>query len=178
MVVGFSESAEHVQQMAQPLVFNGTGGRDTLVGSEGRDVIRGFGFIDTLDGRGGDDVLSGGQGADVVTGGAGRDRFLIEDTGQGTGGNTENPGEYVSYETITDFTQGEDVINLSGTSAGVLAFGGAGEMRFDLGADPHVKFHHRNGNTYVQVDQEGRGLPDITVQLHGIHNLLASDFIL
>ncbi|NJO39967.1 MAG: ExeM/NucH family extracellular endonuclease [Cyanobacteria bacterium CRU_2_1] len=55
---------------------------------------------DTLIGGTGDDQLNGGAGDDVLTGGTGRDRFVLSLT----------PGT----DTITDFTDGEDLFALSG----------------------------------------------------------------
>lgn len=217
VVVGFSESAEHVQQMAQPpvvvvtppapeptppplvivgpissgpnpgavprippLEFNGTGGRDALVGSEGRDIIRGGAGADTLDGRGGDDVLSGGGGLDVVTGGAGRDRFVINESTEGVIGS--DPNDRAAYEIITDFAQGEDVIDLSELSPAEVVFRGDGGLVFTgsiAGTPPQASYMHgSDGNTYVHIDHSGEGVSDVTVQLVGLHNLTASDFIL
>ena len=70
-----------------------TGGStaDTLIGRDQNDV---------LSGAGGDDVLIDGAGSDVMTGGAGRDIFVMSWDQQS--------------DRITDFTLGEDVIDLSG----------------------------------------------------------------
>jgi Ca2+-binding RTX toxin-like protein len=62
-----------------------------LVGNRGDNVLLG------LDG---DDVLDGGRGNDVLTGGEGRDTFVFR-----TGGD---------MDVITDFTHGEDTIDVTG----------------------------------------------------------------
>ncbi len=89
VVVGFSESAEHVQQMAAPKappppppvdmyldfsrslsggVIEGGHGNDTLIGSAGNDII----------GSGpGNDTLIGGPGNDRLMGGPGNDLFIF-----------------------------------------------------------------------------------------------------
>ncbi len=95
VVVGFSESAEHVQQMGRPPeqppeqppaqpppvdmyldysralsggVIEGGHGKDTLIGSAGND---------TLYGGPGNDTLIGGPGNDSLMGGAGNDIFMF-----------------------------------------------------------------------------------------------------
>jgi Ca2+-binding RTX toxin-like protein len=70
----------------------GTDNGDTLAGGAGNDVI---------DGRGGNDTIAGGTGDDLLTGGAGADVF---DFGAGFGN-----------DTITDFADGLDLLDLSDT---------------------------------------------------------------
>lgn len=70
---------------------------DTLAGFEN---IRGSAYDDTLTGDGGANVMEGGAGDDILTGGAGSDAFVYcsNDTGS---------------DTITDFTQGDDLIDVT-----------------------------------------------------------------
>jgi Ca2+-binding RTX toxin-like protein len=56
-----------------PALYAGTGGANTLTGTNANDVLRGRGGADTLNGRGGNDVLEGGTGNDRLYGGPGRD---------------------------------------------------------------------------------------------------------
>ncbi|MBL4808423.1 MAG: hypothetical protein JKY31_14230 [Rhodobacteraceae bacterium] len=81
--------------------LKGGSGHDTLVGGRGDDVLLGDGGRDILDGGKGDDILNGGRGADILTGGAGNDVFVFTATERGR-------------DTITDFTDGEDMIQFSG----------------------------------------------------------------
>lgn len=74
----------------------------TLVGGNGDDILTGAATPDTLIGKAGNDVLTGGGGNDVLAGGGGNDTFVIA-TGSGT-------------DTITDFTDGIDLIGLAGFS--------------------------------------------------------------
>ena len=69
----------------------GTGWDDLIVGGAGND---------TLSGSGGDDVLMDGAGQDRMTGGAGADIFVLAKDG--------------ATDTITDFTPGQDRLDLSG----------------------------------------------------------------
>ena len=80
---------------------------DTLYGGPG-------GGDDRLDGGPGDDRLYGGQGSDRLAGAAGDDRLV---GGPGTDVFVVGPGE--GQDTVTDFTDGEDRIDLT-------AFGLAG----------------------------------------------------
>ncbi len=113
---------------------------NVLVGTAANDIIRGLRGNDDLSGRGGDDRLFGGPGDDILRGGAGNDRLvggagndrLIGGTGNdvlagGPGRNvlTGGPGSdrFVlaagvtrprlgRADVITDFTKGEDVIQI------------------------------------------------------------------
>jgi Ca2+-binding RTX toxin-like protein len=77
----------------------GTGGDDRLFGGD---------FDDTLSGGEGNDLIGGKDGNDVLTGGAGRDAFVYAHFGQ-------------QLDTVTDFRQGEDVIDLRSTNIGTFA---------------------------------------------------------
>ena len=81
-------------------VLTAAAGGGTVSGGAGRDVITGQGGDDRLSGGAGDDILRDGAGSDTLTGGAGADVFIL------------------SYDdapdVITDFTLGEDRLDLSG----------------------------------------------------------------
>ena len=80
----------------------GGGGDDWLVGGEGADTIEGGADDDEIDGGEGDDTLTGGTGNDTLTGGTGADTFVFA-SGDGS-------------DTITDFENGTDTIDLSAVS--------------------------------------------------------------
>ncbi|GAB4278005.1 MAG: hypothetical protein Fur0025_04290 [Oscillatoriaceae cyanobacterium] len=84
--------------------LNGSGGNDVVFAGDGSDRLRGGAGNDELFGEAGNDHLYGDAGADSLTGGLGRDAFAI---GNGTGGTTT-----ATADIITDFTLGEDVIDL------------------------------------------------------------------
>ena len=88
-------------------VIDGGAGNDTLYGGPG-------GGDDRLDGGPGNDRLYGGQGRDRLAGAAGDDRLV---GGPGADVFVVGPGE--GQDTVTDFTDGEDRIDLT-------AFGLAG----------------------------------------------------
>lgn len=101
----------------------GGAGDDALYGGEGNDILYGGDGDDRLFGGPGDDRLYGGPGDDVLTGGPGRDVFVF---GRGHG-----------HDRITDFTPGEDRIELS---LGRIGFGDlgfsalGGDLLIDTGA--------------------------------------------
>ena len=79
--------------------LGGDGGDDRLYGGSGNDGLVGGAGNDTLYGFAGDDVLNGGEGNDFLSGDAGNDIFIFS---AGSG-----------HDTIRDFTDGEDLIDIS-----------------------------------------------------------------
>lgn len=81
-------------------LLDGGSDNDVLNGDNGNDTLLGGSGADQLFGQNGDDLLNGGLGNDTLQGGRGSDRFVLA-VGEGT-------------DTITDFTNGQDRIVLSG----------------------------------------------------------------
>ena len=96
----------------------GEGGDDILDGGDGNDNLVGGEGNDILDGEDGDDLFQGNEGNDILTGGSGKDRFLYNSTDIGS----EN------IDTITDFVNSEDLINLHGVED------------FSVGLEPTLDF--------------------------------------
>lgn len=149
----------------------GTGGDDELYGEQGNDFIFGGAGDDILLGHAGrdeivgsvgDDLIAGGAGADMLTGGFGYDVF-VWDTDHLTG-----------RDTITDFTGGEDTIDLS--NLGSFSF--LGRKGFTGGGEAEVRFRSMDDNTLIQVDMDGDSAVDLSIVLNGHHMLGANDFIL
>jgi Ca2+-binding RTX toxin-like protein len=90
------------------LTVNGTYDDDVLFGGNANDTINGAGGTDTLSGGAGADTLVGGAGADILIGGAGADSFKYDSREFGV-------------DTITDFQQGTDKIDVSGLNVGDFA---------------------------------------------------------
>lgn len=93
-------------------IINGGAGRDFLLGGRGDDLVQGgigsdilYGAEgnDTLVGGNDEDYLSGDLGSDTLTGGRGNDTFAfnVRDSHLGDG-----------VDTVTDFTVGEDVLEI------------------------------------------------------------------
>ena len=93
--------------------FDGTeitiGGISDVVGSDQGDRLNGNAAANNLNGAEGDDLIDGAQGNDILTGGLGRDVFVF----------AENAG----LDTITDFDDGSDLIDVTG-HVGVSGFNG------------------------------------------------------
>ena len=87
-------------------------GDDTIYGGEGDDWLVGGEGADTIEGGADDDRIYGGEGADTITGGTGDDTL--------TGGAGEDIFVFSSgdgNDTVTDFENGTDTIDLSAITA-------------------------------------------------------------
>lgn len=98
---------------------NGNALANVITGSTGNDRLSGLDGHDTLIGGEGNDALIGGHGADRLTGGIGADTFVITQA--------LHSNVVAGHDTITDFTRGQDKINLIGIDANA---GVAGSQRF------------------------------------------------
>lgn len=129
----------------------GNSGRDTLDGLDGTDRLFGGLGVDVLRGGTGTDFLFGGneadrlygdEGNDTLTGGAARDQFYFT-AGTGT-------------DTVTDFRDGEDRINVTGRGLELADFRisttAPGEVRLVVGGDRFV----------LQSNNAGFAAADIT----------------
>ncbi len=91
----------------------GSYGNDTLFGDEGDDTLDGGAGKDTLDGGAGDDTLDGAAGADTIIGGLGDDTLWGDRCAEEKSEDTFVFGLNHGNDTIKDFTDGEDKIDLS-----------------------------------------------------------------
>lgn len=151
----------------------GGAGADRLYGGEGDDILRGGFGNDILTGGAGDDVLRGDGGADHLTGGLGYDRFVFcSQTDLGT--------DPTKADTITDFAQGSDKIDLSfmdanGPTSEALAFLGTDAFTGQAG---QARWYSSTDLTWVELDVTGDGKADAVLALSGSIALTSSDFIL
>ena len=102
---------------------------------------------DVLDGGEGDDWLSAGAGTDSLTGGAGADTFAYH-AGDGS-------------DTIADFTDGEDVIDL-GSLDSISGFEDLTMVQL---------------GSFVAVDLPGHGAGTIALENFDIEDLDETDFV-
>ena len=100
---------QNVIGTAQDDTLTGNAHDNELSGHAGNDVLEGGDGHDALHGGEGDDTLHGGDGEDRLSGGAGRDTFIYRTAAEATG------------DVITDFTPGEDTIDLSALGSFVLS---------------------------------------------------------
>ena len=104
-------------------VVTGGSGDDFVVGAElvsggsGNDTIAGSSGSDTLIGDGGDDWLSGGAGSDVIAGGADTDTLI-----GGDGADLFIYGAGDGDDTIVDFGNGSDMVDLTGLNGGAITW--------------------------------------------------------
>ncbi|MGB8813807.1 MAG: M10 family metallopeptidase C-terminal domain-containing protein, partial [Paracoccaceae bacterium] len=116
---------------------------------------------DSLTGSTGADMLTGGAGVDLLTGGAGADVFDFNFI-------TESRG--ATFDTITDFSNGLDLIDLGGIDAqslvaGNQAFSFIGSAAFGLIAGQLRMITTTPGVTRIQGDVDGNGSADFEVRL-------------
>jgi Ca2+-binding RTX toxin-like protein len=152
--------------------LKGEDGDDSLWGGDGNDMLIGGDGDDILYGEAGNDIIQGGAGNDRMTGGAGNDifRFRADDIGTGT------------VDTITDFTRGQDKIDLSAIDAKAAtaandAFSFIGTQTFHKVAG-ELRYEQVGGQTKIYGDVNGDGVADFTIVLTKAMALSAGDFAL
>ncbi|MCP9481307.1 hypothetical protein NNA36_04975 [Shimia sp. CNT1-13L.2] len=149
--------------------LDGEEGNDLLWGGAGADEINGSLGNDTLVGHKGDDTLSGGAGVDVLTGGIGADVFVWSDGAEsGLGSDSD---------TVTDFTRGQDLLDLSDIGVGAFSFLGRGNP-FTASGDMEARIVRNGSDLRLLLDVDGDGGTDARIILTDVSNLTASDFIL
>lgn len=135
----------------------GGGGDDLMRGNLGDDTLIGGIGRDRLNGQGGNDVLRGGVGDDTLRGGIGNDRFLggVGDDVIMTGDGNDriivrrNQG----LDTVTDFTDGQDLMVLGSIPFGQLTFVQMGiDVQVVLGTDVLLVLQNLNVEQLSQVD--------------------------
>jgi Ca2+-binding RTX toxin-like protein len=192
----------------------GGSGYDTLLGSSVANELIGFDGNDWIEGRGGDDRLRGDAGHDTIDGGAGADEIW---GGQGDdvmiGGDGadwfyfQNWSDFYEIDTIKDFEQGVDKIDVSAIDARPDLYG---NQAFTFDATPdgsyeewvdgldnwgaflasaidpspvingdtgEIEYRHDGGYTYIYLSN-GDHYIDASIRLEGTIYLTASDFIL
>lgn len=117
-------------------ILLGGQGRDSLFGDDDNDLLNGGTERDILTGGEGADVLIGGQGRDTVTGGKGADTFVYRSADLGV------------RDVITDFTPGEDSIDLSAIFARPI-FGSSTPI------EDYITFAQRDIGTLILIDSNG-----------------------
>jgi len=149
-------------------------------GGAGNDSLTGNKAANRLEGGGGADSLAGGRGTDSLTGGSGGDVFVFSSLVDSHGYERRSDGKKYAPDMLTDFTSGQDRIDLSGIDAvwgtaaneaftfiGAAAFSGtAGELRIVHGPD----------RVQVLADVDGNQVVDFQIIVMGT-TIVAGDFI-
>jgi VCBS repeat-containing protein len=151
----------------------GTASNDTMIGTAAHETFFGSEGNDTINGGAGNDKLVGAAGADTLIGGLGNDAFIFYDPSESVG----------TRDRINDFTQGQDVVDLSwidanSNLAGNQAFKWAGNNPGVMNYSVDWYQDTKKGVTIVQADVSGDGKVDFQLELLGRYTLTESDFLL
>ncbi len=138
-------------------------GDDFIGGGEGNDLIFAGAGTNRIYGGFGDDTLHAGAGRDVMTGSPGADTFVFAFAA--------HAGIGAGRDVITDFTPGEDHIDLTGL--GTVFNGQAG-----LTGGGQASFYFYAPLGLVIGDQNGDGGADWVLELSGVQAVSAGDFLL
>jgi Ca2+-binding RTX toxin-like protein len=134
----------------------------TLAGGAGSIDGTGNSAANFIIGNGGANRITGGGGADTLSGGPGADTFVYGAASDST---------LAARDTITDFTQNSDQLDLSGMGQ----FRWLGASAFDNQANA-LHYAISGGVTTVSADINGDGTADFAVDLQGTLTLASSDF--
>ncbi|MEQ9642627.1 MAG: matrixin family metalloprotease [Alphaproteobacteria bacterium] len=140
-IPGGNSGNDNVSGGAGNDTVRGQGGNDTLNGDDGNDTLVGHAGQDFLNGGAGADILIGGPGNDTLTGGSGVDVFVFAAT-QGA-------------DTVTDFDDGTDVINLIGASfadVDIVDTGGGALVTFEDTPTTAITLTGLNANMLSSAD--------------------------
>jgi Ca2+-binding RTX toxin-like protein len=175
----------------------GTAVANTLIGTNNGETLSGLGGNDRIVGLGGNDRIVGGAGVDVMTGGPGNDVFVfnsITESGYGQSGliNASSYGAAAGQgkrDVITDFTHGQDKLDLSAIDAnsklaGNQAFTWHGTGNLAAGKPGWLieRIYNPAGTafdkTIIYGDINGDARADFQIELTGLKTITVSDFIL
>lgn len=152
-------------------------------GNELDNLIVGNGVANTLMGGLGNDTLTGGDGRDLLTGGAGLDRFDFNAV-------SESGITAATRDVIFDFKKGQDKIDLSTIDANttlandqafsLLAKGTASSAvgKGKIGWYQQNAAGTANDKTILKLNVDNDAQIEMTIELRGLINLTAADFIL
>ena len=162
--------------------YNGNSGDDYLQGNAGDDVLNGDGGNDRMVGGIGNDRLWGGLGGDFLAGNEGADIFQYSAVEQSQNVTINGVSQ---RDQISDFTQGQDKIDLSLIDANPEL---DGDQAFTFIADPaHYTGNWTgvvwqttaaNGIVTVNVSIDGDADPEMQIYMSHPYQLTANDFIL
>ena len=162
---------DSVTGTSQADLLFGDAGNDKLSGYDGSDRLNGGAGNDRLVGSGGDDTLLGGSGRDILTGDAGADRFQFYAVTDST---------LTASDRITDFTLGQDLIDLKRVDA---RGGGADNAFAFIGTEGftaagQLRMFQSGGDTVIEANTSGTGGAELRLVLTGLWALTGADFLL
>jgi hypothetical protein len=124
-------------------------------------TIKGTSASETIVGTPGDDVITGGAGADTITGGAGRDVFVYTSIRD-------------ALDTITDFTPGEDRLDLSAIAASIRLGAGSGG---DVIGGGYIQLVDTSAGLEVRIDTDGNAGPATAKVLTRLQGVTAAQIV-
>ena len=157
---------------ANGIIIKGNAKNNTIYGGVGANTIYGYGGNDTLNGGAGNDTLYGGVGTDKLTGGTGRDTFVYAN-GDGK-------------DTITDYTAGQDTLQISSGAIGKTALAnsnkdlvftvGSGTVTLTGAAAKAISLKDSRGsytasNTAITLGSDFTGTMDAAKYLASVKNI-------
>ena len=155
--------------------INGLLGDDIILGRGGKDTLKGSDGDDRINGGGGADLIAGDAGADKLTGGAGADTFTFTNWGDSWGSTA------ATRDKITDFARGIDKIAIEFDAnrivSGVQHFAFVDDSAFS-GNGGELRAYSTDSHTIIEADTNADGVADFQIELIGVINLTAGDFIL
>ncbi|MFT7596590.1 MAG: Ca2+-binding RTX toxin-like protein, partial [Paracoccaceae bacterium] len=107
-------------------------------------------------------------GRDTLTGGRDDDTFLFTRAQQSQNTNQQ--------DRITDFSQGEDMIDLSRLTQDPLVFIDTGF--FSSTGQAEVRVSNLAGDGIIRVDVDGDGIADMKIKVTGFFDFADTDFLL
>ena len=139
------------------------------MGTAGR-ALTGNALANTLRGGAHADTLAGGGGNDRLFGGAGADRFVFRSTTDSAVGTPR--------DVISDFTPGQDRIDLSALDAN-LTLSGNQAFLFKTGPAANSLWLTKSGSALiVRLDLTGDARADMEIGLTGLTTAAKTDFLL
>lgn len=149
----------------------GGDGNDAIKGGGGADKLAGMFGNNTIWGGAGNDQMSGNAGNDKLTGGSGDDAFIFA-----------TPLTKENIDTVTDFTVGDDFIELNGYFYRSLEKGEVSADEFVIGSkavteDQHLIYNSKTGALSYDADGAGGEAAVKFAQLSKGLALSADDFL-
>jgi Ca2+-binding RTX toxin-like protein len=169
-------SIEDIYGSAFDDTLSGNSENNTLLGNGGNDTLSGGGGADYLRGDAGDDTLLGGTENDTLIGGDGADTFVF---------NTD-PNSQNNRDVITDFSAGEDTIQLNNSIFNSLVQEGIlSETNFHSGTtsmaadeNDYILYNTTSGALLYDSDGNGTGVAVEFARLTSKPEISANDFVI